>query len=57
MVKEKEKEVRVLLENDMLSLTERLSEEKGRNAMLEEKATSLMKQMGDLFNDREQVIG
>jgi len=43
LVKEKEKEVRVLLENDMLSLTERLSEEKGRNAMLEEKAASLMK--------------
>lgn len=43
----------MLLENDLLGLTERLSEEKGRNAVLEEKAANLMKQMGDLFNDRE----
>jgi len=40
---EKEKETRKLLESDLLSLTGGFSDEKRRNAELEEKAANLMK--------------
>ncbi|EAR94481.1 hypothetical protein TTHERM_00049010 (macronuclear) [Tetrahymena thermophila SB210] len=57
MEKEKINEVKKQLEKDFIEINQKLADEKGRNAQLEDKLASFSKQFQELFTENETLKG